>query len=92
LGFDDRIQLVEKLRAQRGNLDKMLGPISKIALVDELWPILEAKIEGALTRGTERRVPIVRVVHQPYALATEFPRAQLSHRARGAATPKTSAW
>src|SRR5207253_3627698 len=73
----NRVELVAKLRAQRGNLDKMLGPISKVALADELWPVLEAKIERALERGTERRVPIVRAIHQAYALATEFPRRNL---------------
>jgi hypothetical protein len=64
LALEKRIDVVAKLRAQRGNLDKMLGPLSKVALADELWPVLEAKIERALKRGTERRVPIVRVVHQ----------------------------
>jgi hypothetical protein len=75
--FNDRVELVSKLRAQRGNLDKMLGSISKVALADELWPVLERKIEVALARGTERRIPIVRVVHQAYALATELPRRNL---------------
>ncbi len=75
--LEDRVKLIAKLRAQRGNLDKMLGPISKVALADELWPVLEAKIERALEHGTERRVPIIRVVHEAYALATEFPRRNL---------------
>ena len=35
------------------------------ALADELWPVLEAKIERALKRGIERRVSIVRVVIRP---------------------------
>jgi hypothetical protein len=72
-----RVEIVAKLRAERGNLNKMLGPISKVALADELWPVLEAKIERALARGTERRIPIVRAVHQAYALATEYPRRNL---------------
>jgi hypothetical protein len=72
-----RVEIVAKVRAERGNLDKMLGPISKVALADELWPVLEAKIERALARGTERRIPIVRAVHQAYALATEYPRRNL---------------
>ena len=55
----------------------MLGPISKVALADALWPVLEVKIERALERGTERRVPIVRAVHRAYALATEYPRRNL---------------
>jgi hypothetical protein len=72
-----RIAIVTKLRAERGNLDKMLGPVSKVALAEELWPILDAKIERALARGTERRIPIIRAVHQAYALATEYPRRNL---------------
>lgn len=74
---DKRVELVAKLRRERGNLDKMLGPISKVALADRLWPVLETKIETALERGTERRVPVVRMVHQAYALAIEFPRRNL---------------
>ena len=77
LTVEQRIELVAQLRRQRGNLDKMLGPISKVALADQLWPVLEAKIETALARGTERRIPIVRIVHQAYALALEFPRRNL---------------
>ena len=75
--LEKRVAIVAKLRAERGNLDKMLGPISKVALADVLWPVLEAKIERALERGTERRVPIVRAVHRAYALATEYPRRNL---------------
>lgn len=72
--LEKRVAIVAKLRAERGNLDKMLGPISKVALADALWPVLEARIERALARGTERRVPLVRAVHRAYALATEYPR------------------
>jgi hypothetical protein len=72
--LEKRVAIVAKLRAERGNLDKMLGPISKVALADALWPVLEARIERALERGTERRVPLVRAVHRAYALATEYPR------------------
>jgi hypothetical protein len=45
------------------------------ALADELWPLLEAKIERALDRKTERRIPIVRVVDLAAALAHELPDA-----------------
>jgi hypothetical protein len=77
LTVERRLELVAKLREQRGNLEAMLGPVSKVALADELWPLLEAKIETALERGTERRIPIVRMVHQAYQLAVEFPRRNL---------------
>lgn len=75
--LEQRLQIVAKLRGQRGNLDKMLESISKVALADRLWPVLETKIEMALERGTERRIPIVRMVHQAYGLALEFPRRNL---------------
>jgi hypothetical protein len=75
--LEKRVELVAKLRLERGNLDKMLGPISKVALADALWPVLEVKIERALERGTERRVPIVRAVDRAFALATEYPRRNL---------------
>jgi hypothetical protein len=75
--LEKRVEIVAKLRVERGNLDKMLGPISKVALAEALWPVLEAKIERALERATERRVPIVRAVHRAYALATEYPRRNL---------------
>jgi hypothetical protein len=38
---------------------------------------IEAKIERALERGTDRRVPIVRAVRRAYTLATEYPRRNL---------------
>lgn len=77
LTLDKRVALVAELRARRGNLDKMLGPISKVALAEELWPVLEAKIERALERGT--RAPTANRSRGPsgYALATEFPRRNL---------------
>lgn len=75
--LEKRLAVLTKLRAKRGNLDKLLGPISKVALADELWPVLEAKIERALARKTERRIPIVRVIDQAAELASEFPRRNL---------------
>jgi hypothetical protein len=38
---------------------------------------IDAKIERALERGTDRRVPIVRAVRRAYTLATEYPRRNL---------------
>jgi hypothetical protein len=75
--FERRLELVGQLRRERGNLKAMLEPISKVALADHLWPVLERKIEAALEHGTERRIPIVRMVHQAYELAVEFPRRNL---------------
>lgn len=75
--YAKRLAVIAKIRAARGNLDELLGPISKVALADELWPVLEVKIERALERRTERRIPIVRVVDQAAALAYELPRRNL---------------
>jgi len=72
-----RLSVIATLRAAHGNLDELLGPISKVALADELWPLLAAKIDRALERGTERRIPIVRVIDQAAALANELPRRNL---------------
>jgi len=73
----ERLSVIAKLRAAHGNLDQLLGPISKVALANELWPMLAAKIDRALERGTERRIPIVRVIDQAAALANELPRRNL---------------
>lgn len=72
-----RLELIAETRKNRGNLKHVLGSISKVGLAEELWPVLEAKIERALERRTERRIPIVRVVAQAAALATEYPRRNL---------------
>jgi hypothetical protein len=68
------------LRSARGGLDSVLEParISKVDLANELWPTLERKIETALERGTEQRIPIVRVVGEAVGLASEFPRGSLA--------------
>jgi hypothetical protein len=73
----ERLHLVAAARASSGNLDSLLGPISKVALADELWPVLEQKIETALARRTERRIPIVRILDTAAALANELPRRNL---------------
>jgi hypothetical protein len=70
-----RLQIIARLRRQSAGLEPLLQKrVSKVKLADELWPVLERKIERALAAGTDQRIPIVRVVHRAHALAHEFPR------------------
>jgi hypothetical protein len=68
------VQAVAGVRANRGNLKSILGHVRKPELADELWPVLEKRIREAQSRGTERRIPIVRVLDQALRLAHEWPR------------------
>jgi hypothetical protein len=72
-----RIELVARCRQRRGNLDTVLHGVSKPKLADLLWPTLERKIERAIARGTDNRIPVVRLVVQAEAMAREFPRRSL---------------
>jgi hypothetical protein len=70
-----RLQALASIRRQHGSLEALLqGRVSKVELADELWPVLERKIERSIAAGTAERIPIVRVIHRAYALAQEFPR------------------
>jgi hypothetical protein len=72
----DLTSRVAGIRASRGNLKWVMPPrTSKTALADQLWPVLEAKLERAERRGTERRIPIVRVLARAIEIAQELPRA-----------------
>jgi hypothetical protein len=72
--YERLLALVAATRARRGSLDPLLVRTTKPALADALWPTLEAKIERALARGTERRIPVVRVLRRAVDLAVEWPR------------------
>lgn len=69
-----RIRLVEECRARRGNIGELMGWTSKLALADDLWPLLEQKIRLAQRRKTEGGIPIVRVLDRATDLARELPR------------------
>jgi len=74
----DLISHVARVRERRGNLKSVMPHgMSKIALADELWPVLEAKLDRAKRRGTERRVPIVRVLDRAIQIAQELPRGRV---------------
>lgn len=70
----DRLVQIERLRERHGNLEPNMGRASKTELADELWPVLEQRLERAVRNKTERRVPIVRVLDRAIELAREVPR------------------
>ena len=71
------VELVRKLRERHGNLEMLLHGTSKPDLAEALWPVLETKIGRALERGTERRIPIVRVLDRAINLAHEIRRSNV---------------
>lgn len=73
-GKTTSVQHVRAARARHGNLESLLGGGSKRELAEQLWPTLEAKIARAEKRGTERRIPIVRVLMRAMEIAHEYPR------------------
>ena len=74
LSLEKRVEMAEGIRRSRGNLDPLLGSGSKVELADALWPVLRRKIERAQGYGTERRIPIVRMLDHAIAMAHELPR------------------
>jgi hypothetical protein len=72
--LEELVELVGKLRDRHGNLEMLLHGTTKPDLADALWPVLEGRIRRALERGTERRIPIVRVLDRAIGLAHEVPR------------------
>jgi hypothetical protein len=72
--LDEWVRAVERVRADRGNLKAILGDVGKPELADELWPVLEKRLSEAQRRGTERRIPIVRVLDEALRIAHEWPR------------------
>jgi hypothetical protein len=74
---DDLAAIVKKLRVERGNLESVNRRISKVALANELWPVLERKITTAEQRGTAEQIPIIRILDRAFRLAGEFPSRNL---------------
>ncbi|MDQ3740140.1 MAG: hypothetical protein M3320_00125 [Actinomycetota bacterium] len=67
-----RIEQVKSCRARRGNLRELMPRTSKLDLADALWPILREKLKRAEARGTDKRIPIVRILDRAVHLATEL--------------------
>jgi hypothetical protein len=66
-----RVQLVRDCRKRRGNLDELFRG-SKVDLADELWPLLQAKVDRAEALGRINRIPVVRVLDRAVRLAVEL--------------------
>jgi hypothetical protein len=75
--LNQRIEIVARIRRERGNLDSTLKGQSKVGLAGALWPTLKAKIEHAEAEGHEQDIPIIRVLDQAANMAREFPRRNL---------------
>jgi hypothetical protein len=73
------VGIISRLRDKNNNVGKFTdsAKISKLDLADALWPMLRRKFELAERHGTERRVPIVRVLDRACYLANEWPRKNL---------------
>jgi hypothetical protein len=71
-----RLGLLAKARQNRKSIDSLLSGVSKVDLADEIWPVLERRIARALAAGSDRRIPIVRVVHRAVRLANQ-PRSNI---------------
>jgi hypothetical protein len=69
--------LIASLRDKHANLASAVPRRSKVALAQELWPILERKLARAEQAKTETKIPVVRVLDRALELAQEFPRRGL---------------
>ena len=72
------IDSIANVRSAGGNLKKTVlkNVGTKPALADQLWPVLERKIELALSRDTHDRIPVVSILYQALTLAEEFNRGR----------------
>ena len=68
------VKLVAQARARRKNLKILLKGFGKIELAEELWPLLERKLDRALSKQTERRIPVVPILDEATQMAHEFGR------------------
>lgn len=67
---------VANVRARCGSLDPILDSagINKPDHAEPLWPKLERRLVRAKARGTEAKIPVVRVIDRAIYLAHEWPR------------------
>jgi hypothetical protein len=72
--YDDLLELVRRARAENWNLKKLLHGSGKAQLADALWPLLESRIEAALTTQRETEIPVVKILYEAEALADEYGR------------------
>ena len=84
-------EIVERVRVG-GSFQKFAEhQIPHAELSVELWPVLARRLELARTRGTDSRIPIVRVLDRAIVLAQELPRRNLMLGGRGPASPSNPA-
>ena len=68
------IAISAQFRAGRKNLKPLLKMSGKPELADELWPLLERKLDRALAKRTETRIPVVPVIDEAMRMAQEYRR------------------
>jgi uncharacterized membrane protein YheB (UPF0754 family) len=68
------VELVAQARAGRKNLKILLKGFGKIELAEELWPLLERKLDRALGQQTETRIPVVPILDEATQMAHQFGR------------------
>jgi hypothetical protein len=68
------LELVSRFRAGNKNLKPLLKASGKPELADELWPLLERKLDRALAKQTETRIPVVPIVDEATRMAQEYGR------------------
>ncbi len=67
--------IVEDIRRRRVGLKRLgNGAPNKGQLAQQLWPILNKKLDLASARGTEENLPVTRIVYRAFHLAAEWPR------------------
>lgn len=68
------VKLLAQARAGRKNLKPLLKGFGKIELAEELWPLLERKLDRALSKQAEARIPVVPILDEATQMAHEFGR------------------
>lgn len=75
--LEQLVARVASMRSSGGNLGHLLHRRSKLELADELWPLLERRLDRARAGADGRRIPIVRILDRALALAHEFGRGRI---------------
>jgi hypothetical protein len=68
------VELVTQFRANKTNLKPLLKGSGKPELAEQLWPLLERKLDRALAKRTETRIPVVPVIDEATRMAQEYGR------------------
>lgn len=60
-----------QFRAGGKNLKPLLKMSGKPELADELWPLLERKLDRALAKQTETRIPVVPITDEAMRMVAQ---------------------